>query len=118
VWTWVWLSGLQPVAHGEQRRIHPRAGVSGRGVGPGEVSWATRPRWAGAGPVSGLTRKKKRSEEENRKWAGWRMSDRDRFKEWSWDGPIFTAVGFATKIICCKQRVSSFIPDKGVVATK
>jgi hypothetical protein len=44
--------------------------------------------------------------------------DRDRFKERSWDGPIFTVVGFATKIICCKQRVSSFIPDKGVVATK
>jgi hypothetical protein len=45
-------------------------------------------------------------------------SDRDRFKERSWDGPIFTAVGFATKIICCKQRVSSFILDKGVVVTK
>jgi hypothetical protein len=45
-------------------------------------------------------------------------SDRDRFKETSWDGPIFTAVGFATKIICCKQWISSFIPDKGVVATK
>jgi hypothetical protein len=44
--------------------------------------------------------------------------DRDRFKERSWDGPIFTAVGFATKIICCNQWVSSFIPDKGVVATK
>jgi hypothetical protein len=45
-------------------------------------------------------------------------ADRDRFKERSWDGPIFTAVGFATKIICCKQQVSSFIPDKGVVVTK
>jgi hypothetical protein len=44
--------------------------------------------------------------------------DRNRFKERSRDGPIFTAVGFATKIICCKQRVSSFIPDEGVVVTK
>jgi hypothetical protein len=40
------------------------------------------------------------------------------FKERSWDGLIFTAVSFATKIIYCKQWVSSFIPDKGVVATK
>jgi hypothetical protein len=44
--------------------------------------------------------------------------DRDCFKERFWDGPIFMAVGFATKIICCKQRVSSFIPDEGVVVTK
>jgi hypothetical protein len=29
------------------------------GCWPGEVSWAVKPRWAGAGPVSGLTRKKK-----------------------------------------------------------
>jgi hypothetical protein len=72
-WTWGRLSGQQPVARGEQRRIHPRAGVSGWGAGPGEVSWAARPRWAGAGPVSGLTRKKKGREEENRKWAGWRI---------------------------------------------
>jgi hypothetical protein len=49
--------------------------------------------------------------------SSWRC-DRDCSKERSWDGLIFTAVGFATKIICCKQRVSRFIPDKGVVATK
>jgi hypothetical protein len=58
------------VAHGKQQRIHPRAGVSGRGAGPGEVSWVTRPRWAGARPMSGLTWKNKGREEENRKWAG------------------------------------------------
>jgi homospermidine synthase len=67
------------VARGEQRRIHPTAGVSGHGAGPGEVSWAVRPRWVGAGPMSGLTRKKKRREEENRKWAGWRMRPKKLF---------------------------------------
>jgi hypothetical protein len=71
--TWGRLNGCQLAARGEQRRIHLIAGVSSRGAEPGEVSWAARPRWAGAGPVSGLTRKKKRREEENRKWAGWRM---------------------------------------------
>jgi hypothetical protein len=55
-------------------------------------------------------------------WRGGKVGqgdgDRDRFKERSWDDPIFMAVGFATKIICCKQQVGTFIPDKGVVATK
>jgi hypothetical protein len=31
------------------------------------------------GPVSGLTWKKKRREEENRKWAGWRMRPKKLF---------------------------------------
>jgi hypothetical protein len=57
---WSGLNDRQPVAHGEQQCIHPRAGVSGHGAGPGEVSWAARPRWAGAG----LIQKKKRREEE------------------------------------------------------
>jgi hypothetical protein len=77
--TWGQLSGRQPVVCGEQRCIHLTAGVFGRGAGPGDVSWATRPRWAGAGPVSVLTRKKKRREEENRKWAGWRMRPKKLF---------------------------------------
>jgi hypothetical protein len=38
-----------------------------------------RPWWAGAGPVTGLTWKKKRTEEENRKWAGWRMRPKKLF---------------------------------------
>jgi hypothetical protein len=67
------------VACGEQRRIHPRAGVSEQGAGPGEVRWATRAMWAGARPVSGLTQKKKRRDEENRKWAGWRMRPKKLF---------------------------------------
>jgi hypothetical protein len=65
--------------HGEQRRIHLRAGVSDQGAGTGEVSWAARPRWGGAGPMSGLIRKKKRREEENRKWAVWRMRPKKLF---------------------------------------
>jgi hypothetical protein len=77
--TWGRLNGRQPMARGEQRRIHLRAGVSGQGAGPGVVSWVARPTWAGAGPVSGLTRKKKRREEENRKWAGWRMGPKKLF---------------------------------------
>jgi hypothetical protein len=32
--TWGRLSGRQPMARGEQRRIHPRVGVFGRGAGP------------------------------------------------------------------------------------
>jgi hypothetical protein len=78
-WTWGWLSGRQPVVCSEQRRIHPRVGVSGWGAVPHEVSSATRPRWARAGPVSGLTQKKKRREEENRKWAGLRMRPKKLF---------------------------------------
>jgi hypothetical protein len=77
--TWGWLNDRQSVARGEQRHIHPRARVSGRGAGPSKVSWAMRPRWAGAGLVSGQTRKKKRREEENRKWAGWRMRPKKLF---------------------------------------
>jgi hypothetical protein len=37
------------------------------------------PRWAGAGLASGLTQKKKRREEENRKWADWRMRPKKLF---------------------------------------
>jgi hypothetical protein len=29
------------------------------------------------------------------------------------DGPIFTIVGHESKITCCKQRITSFIRDKG-----
>jgi hypothetical protein len=78
-WTWGRVSSRQPVVCGEQQRIHPRVGVSGRDAVPHEVSSATRPRWACAEPVSGLTRKKKRREEENRKWASWRMRPKNLF---------------------------------------
>jgi hypothetical protein len=74
--TWGRLCDQRSVACGEQWRIHLRAGVSGQGAGPSEVSWAAKPRWAGAGSVSGLTRKKKRRDEENRKWDSWRMRPR------------------------------------------
>jgi hypothetical protein len=77
--TWGRLNCRQPVARGEQRRIHPRVGFSSRCAGLGKVSWAMRPWWAGAGSASGLTRKKKRREEENRKWAGWRMRPKKLF---------------------------------------
>jgi hypothetical protein len=77
--TWGLLNGRQPVARGEQGHIQLRALVSGRGAGPGKVSWAARPRWAGAGLVSGLMQKKKRREQENRKWAGWRMRPKKLF---------------------------------------